>query len=66
MFTRMESAAASADAVSENRLTAMGLGSGVSAQGGGVANDVRKIIDLLKQEIEATKQIKPGEAKFEE
>ena len=66
MFTRMESAAVSADAVSENRLTAMGLGSGVSAQGGGVANDVRKIIDLLKQEIEATKNIKPGEAKFEE
>ena len=66
MFTRMESAAVSADAVSENRLTAMGLGSGVSAQGNGVANDVRKIIDLLKQEIEATKNIKPGEAKFEE
>jgi len=66
MFTRMESAAVSADAVSENRLTAMGLGSGVSAQGNVVANDVRKIIDLLKQEIEATKNIKPGEAKFEE
>lgn len=66
MFSRMESAAVSADAVSQNRLTAMGLGSGVSAQGGGVANDVRKIVDLLKQEIEATKQIKPGEAKFEE
>lgn len=66
MFSRMEGAAVSADAVSQNRLTAMGLGSGVSAQGSGVANDVRKIVDLLKQEIEATKQIKPGEAKFEE
>jgi len=38
----------------------------VSAQGSGVANDLRKIVDLLKQEIEATKQIKPSEAKFEE
>lgn len=65
-FSRMADAMVSADAVSQNRLTAMGLGSGVSAQGGGVANDVRKIVDLLKQEIEATKQIKPGEAKFEE
>ena len=65
-FSRMADAMVSADAVSQNRLTAMGLGSGVSAQGSGVANDVRKIVDLLKQEIEATKQIKPGEAKFEE
>lgn len=66
MFSRMEGAAVSADGISQNRLTAMGLGSGVAAQGSGVANDVRKIVDLLKQEIEATKQIKPGEAKFEE
>ena len=40
MFSRMETAAVSADSVSQNRLTAMGLGSGVSAQGSGVANDV--------------------------
>jgi len=65
-FSRMADAMVSADAVSQNRLTAMGLGSGVSAQGSGVANDLRKIVDLLKQEIEATKQIKPSEAKFEE
>lgn len=65
-FSRMADAAVSADAVSQNRLTAMGLGSGVSAQGGGVANDLRKIIDLLKQEIEATKQIKTDETKYEE
>ena len=57
----MADAAASFDGVSQNRLTAMGLGSGVSATGG-VAGDVRKIVDLLKQEIEATKNIKSGES----
>jgi len=65
-FSRMADAMVSTDGVSQNRLTAMGLGSGVSAQGNGVANDVRKIVDLLKQEIEATRNIKPGAAKFGE
>lgn len=50
-----------ADGVSQNRLTALGLGSGVAADGG-VAGDVRKIVDLLKAEIEATKNIKPSGA----
>ena len=53
----MASGMAGADAVSANRLTAMGLGSGVSAHGG-VAGDVKKLVDLLKEEIAATKGIK--------
>lgn len=66
VFSRFEGAAVSADAVSQNRLTAMGLGSGVSAKGSPVANDVRKIVDLLREEIEATKNIKAGKAKLGE
>ena len=66
VFSRMEAAAISSDAVSQNRLTAMGLGSGVSASGSGVANDIRKIIDLLREEVEATKNIKAGKAKLGE
>lgn len=46
---------ASFDGVSQNRLTAMGLGSGVSASGG-VASDVKKLVDLLKQEVEESKK----------
>lgn len=48
--------AASFDGVSQNRLTAMGLGSGVSATGG-VASDVKKLVDLLKQEVEESKKL---------
>lgn len=44
------------DGVSANRLTAMGLGSGVSAKGD-VAGDVKRIADLLKQEVETSKKI---------
>ena len=44
-----------ADGVSGNRLTAMGLGSGVSANGG-VASDVKKLVDLLRQDVEANKK----------
>lgn len=51
---------ASADAVSQNRLTAMGLGSGVSGSGG-VASDVKRLVELLKQNVEATKNIKLDE-----
>jgi hypothetical protein len=36
----------------------MGLGSGVSG-GSSVANDVKRIIDLLQEEIKATKENKP-------
>lgn len=46
---------ASFDGVSQNRLTAMGLGSGVSVSGG-VASDVKKLVDLLKQEVEESKK----------
>ena len=46
---------ASFDGVSQNRLTAMGLGSGVSASGG-VASDVKKLVELLKQEVEESKK----------
>ena len=53
----LASGIAGADAVSANRLTAMGLGSGVSAKGG-LAGDVRRLVDLMKQQIEATKDIK--------
>ena len=52
--------AQSVDAVSQNRLTAMGLGSGVSAKGG-VQTDIRRIIDLIRQNVEATKNIKTVE-----
>lgn len=45
----------SADSVSGNRLTAMGLGSGVSAKGD-VASDVKKLVDLLRQDVEANKK----------
>ena len=48
--------AASFDGVSQNRLTAMGLGSGVSASGG-VAGDVKKLVDLLKQQVEESKKL---------
>lgn len=57
---RMEAA----DGVSQNRLTAMGLGSGVSASGG-VASDVRKLVDLLREEVAATKNIKVGDVSGE-
>lgn len=53
----MASGMAGADAVSSNRLTAMGLGSGVTAHGG-VADNVKRIVALLKEEIAATKGIK--------
>ena len=66
VFSRMEAAAISSDAVSQNRLTAMGLGSGVSASGSGVVDDLRKIQDLLKQQIEATKDIEAGESRYGE
>jgi len=46
-----------ADGVSQNRLTAMGLGSGVSAKGD-VSSDVRKLVDLLRENVQATKEIK--------
>lgn len=52
---------AGADAVSANRLTAMGLGSGVSAHGGGVAADVRKLVDVAKKILDVTKDIEAGE-----
>ena len=48
--------AASFDGVSQNRLTAMGLGSGVSASGG-VASDVKKLVDLLKQQVDESKKL---------
>lgn len=47
--------------VSTNRLTAIGLGSGVDARSG-IAGDVKKIVDLLKEEIQATKDNKPDHA----
>lgn len=46
---------AAADSVGANRLTAMGLGSGVQGNGG-MASDVRKIVDLMKQQVEETKK----------
>ena len=49
---------AATEDVSVNRLTALRLGSGVDGRGG-IAGDVRKIIDLLKEEIDATKANKP-------
>lgn len=55
-----------ADGVSGNRLTAMGLGSGVSASGN-VAGDVRRIVDLLRQDVEANKKAaeKTGSSLYE-
>jgi len=50
-----------ADVVSQNRLTAMGLGSGVSAKGD-VSSDVRKLVDLLRQNVKATENIKIPES----
>lgn len=52
----MANRAASFDGVSQNRLTAMGLGSGVSASGG-VAGDVKKLVDLLKQQVDESKKL---------
>ncbi len=49
---------AATEDVSVNRLTAIGLGSGVEARAG-IAGDVKKIVDLLKEEIQATKDNKP-------
>lgn len=55
-----------ADGVSGNRLTAMGLGSGVSASGN-VAADVKRIADLLRQDVEANKKAaeKTGSSLYE-
>ena len=49
---------AATEGVSQNRLTALGLGSGVEGRSG-IAGDVKKIVDLLEEEIEATKENKP-------
>lgn len=49
---------AATEGVSQNRLTALGLGSGVEGRSG-IAGDVKKIVDLLEKEIEATKENKP-------
>lgn len=49
---------AATEGVSQNRLTALGLGSGVEGRAG-IAGDVKKIVDLLKEEIAATKDNKP-------
>lgn len=51
---------AAAEGVSQNRLTAMGLGSGVQSDGG-VASNVMKLVDLLRQNVEATKNINVGD-----
>lgn len=59
------SSLADSDSVSQNRLTAMGLGSGVSATGGNRA-ELKEIIGLIKKQIEATKGIKTGKARYEE
>ena len=45
------------EGVSGNRLTAMGLGSGVDGKSA-VAADVKKIVELLKEEIAATRESK--------
>lgn len=52
---------AATEGVSANRLAALGLGSGVEGRSG-IAGDVRKIIDLLQEEIAATKDNKPERA----
>jgi len=49
--------AASFDGVSQNRLTAMGLGSGVSAKGT-VESKVGRLVKLMEAQIQATKDIK--------
>ena len=49
---------AATEGVSQNRLTALGLGSGVDGRAG-IAGDVKKIVDLLKEEIAATKDNRP-------
>ena len=49
---------AATEGVSQNRLTALGLGSGVEGRAG-IAGDVKKIVDLLKVEIAAVKDNKP-------
>jgi len=59
-FEQFADRAASFDGVSQNRLTAMGLGSGVSARGD-VSSDVRKIVDLMRQQLAATKENKPAD-----
>ena len=45
-----------ADGVSSNRLTAMGLGSGVKGNAN-IASDVKKMVKLLEEQIAATKDI---------
>lgn len=52
---------AAQEGVSTNRLSAMGLGSGVQG-GSGVASDVKKLVTLLEEEVRATKENKPGDA----
>lgn len=47
---------AAQDGVSTNRLSAMGLGSGVRG-GSGVASDVKRLVKLLEDEVAATKDI---------
>lgn len=47
---------AAQEGVSTNRLTAMGLGSGVQGSSG-VASDVKKLVELLREEVAATKEI---------
>lgn len=51
---------AATQGVSANRLTAMGLGSGVSPREGALVGEVRKLADLMREEIEATKANKPA------
>lgn len=52
---------AAQEGVSTNRLSAMGLGSGVQG-GSGVASDVKRLVTLLEEEVRATKENKPGDA----
>lgn len=52
---------AATEGVSQNRLTALGLGSGVEGRAG-IAGDVKKIVELLKEEIAATKDNKPEQS----
>jgi len=58
---RFADRAAATQGVSTNRLTALGLGSGVSARTNSVANDVKKLVGLMKDQIEATKANKPSD-----
>lgn len=48
---------AATDGISQNRLTALGLGSGVAPRQNQIANDVKQLVKLMKDEIEATKNI---------